>query len=146
MGNMKKSLKMSAPLMYLPVVLCLFCIGCITMPPSYDPVIHQLQELRVAKAGKTGIHTSDIIGEWTQIRIRLPLDNGSYIVIYLEHKGDTFVGPDGEYYEELPSLEQLKKRYEETSWQQKSQLSQLNQLNQLNQLERNNLRKLLLRK
>lgn len=43
--------------------------------------------------------------------INIPNDNGSYTAVTLTKSGDGFIGPQGEYYTEFPSIEQLKVMY-----------------------------------
>lgn len=43
--------------------------------------------------------------------VNIPNNQGGYTAVVLSRKGDGFVGPQGEYYDKFPSVEQLKVMY-----------------------------------
>lgn len=45
------------------------------------------------------------------VTVNVPNDNGGYTAVVLKKSGDGFVGPQGEYYAQLPSVDQLKVMY-----------------------------------
>jgi hypothetical protein len=42
---------------------------------------------------------------------RVPNENGSYMLVAIQKDGEGYSGPQGEHYEKLPTLDQLKKMY-----------------------------------
>lgn len=89
--------------------------GCQSTP---DPIATLIIQSRVEEAEKAArmkqgvsLKPEDIRGGWTGITIWLKNENGSLTKVELKNGGKMFIGPLGEFYEELPSLEQLRKLY-----------------------------------
>ena len=55
------------------------------------------------------IATQNLSGE--KVPINIPNSNGSYTTIMLVKQGDGYLGPQGEYYSDNPTIEQLKTLY-----------------------------------
>jgi hypothetical protein len=51
------------------------------------------------------------IPEISRYTVHIPGKDGSYLPIELARQGDGYIGPQGEYYPEFPSIEQLKAMY-----------------------------------
>ena len=47
----------------------------------------------------------------TSITVNVPNANGSYTPVVIHQSGNGFVGPQGEYYEVMPTKKQLKALY-----------------------------------
>jgi hypothetical protein len=45
------------------------------------------------------------------VTVNVPNDNGGYTTVVLKRSGNGFIGPQGEYYDQVPTTEQLKAMY-----------------------------------
>jgi len=45
------------------------------------------------------------------VTVNVPNSNGSYTAVVLKRSGNGYVGPQGEYYEQIPTTEQLQAMY-----------------------------------
>jgi hypothetical protein len=69
------------------------------VPPPQEVVVTQ----------PAGVPTSTYSGD--AVTINVPNDSGGYTAVVLKRSGNGYVGPQGEYYTQVPSTEQLKVMY-----------------------------------
>jgi len=76
-------------------------------PDGYE-VVHDPSNYYYAKKERRNNYTSYKNETFT---INIPTHDGGYIPVTLTRKGDGFIGPQGEYYDEFPKIAQLKVMY-----------------------------------
>lgn len=76
------------------------------------PVYEQPQQVVVAQPAPVVVAqapTTTYSGD--TVTVNVPSDNGGYTAVVLKRSGNGFVGPQGEYYDQVPSIDQLKAMY-----------------------------------
>ena len=76
-------------------------------PDGYE-VVHDPHNDYYAKKGKKRGYTNYKNDTFI---INIPTPDGGYMPVTLTRKGDGFIGPQGEYYDEFPKIAQLKVMY-----------------------------------
>jgi len=72
--------------------------------PPPEVVVAQPTQVVVAQPPVT-VETED------SVTVNVPNSNGTYAAVVLKKSGNGFVGPQGEFYPQLPSIDQLKAMY-----------------------------------
>ncbi|MDP8265580.1 MAG: DUF6515 family protein [Candidatus Aceula meridiana] len=79
-----------------------------------DPIYHisdLAREVSVIEVPFLGTNITTIKGSNNSYTIHIPNINGSYTSVMLVKKGSSFIGPQGEHYENFPSVAQLQVVY-----------------------------------
>ena len=73
-------------------------------PPPAQVVVTQSAPVVVAQ-GPSTTYSGDTV------TVNVPNNNGGYTAVVLKRSGNGYVGPQGEYYDQVPSTEQLQAMY-----------------------------------
>jgi len=82
-------------------------IGSTVQKPVYEqpaPVV-VTQPAPVAVQGPTETYSGD------SVTVNVPNSSGGYSAVVLRRSGNGYIGPQGEYYNQVPSVEQLQAMY-----------------------------------
>jgi len=72
-------------------------------PPPQEVVVAQPEP--VVQAPPSTVYNGDTV------TVNVPNSNGSYTAVMLRRSGNGYVGPQGEYYDQVPSTQQLQAMY-----------------------------------
>ena len=73
--------------------------------PPQQVVVEQPAPVVVTQAPPTATYSGDTV------TVNVPNSNGSYTAVVLRRSGNGYVGPQGEYYDQVPSTAQLQAMY-----------------------------------
>jgi drug/metabolite transporter (DMT)-like permease len=73
-------------------------------PPPQQVVVVQPAPVVVAQA-------PSVVYPQDSVTVNVPNDNGGYTAVMLKRSGNGYVGPQGEYYDAMPTTEQLSALY-----------------------------------
>ena len=73
--------------------------------PPQQVVVAQPSSVVVSQTPPTTTYSGDTV------TINVPNDNGGYTAVVLKRSGNGFVGPQGEFYTQIPTTDQLKVMY-----------------------------------
>ena len=73
-------------------------------PPPTQVIVAQPAPVVVAQAPTT-TYSGDTV------TVNVPSSNGGYIAVVLKRSGNGYLGPQGEYYDQVPSMAQLQAMY-----------------------------------
>ena len=74
-------------------------------PPPQEVVVAQPTQVVVAQTLPTTTYSGDTA------TINVPNSNGGYTAVVLKRSGNGYVGPQGEYYDQIPTTAQLQAMY-----------------------------------
>ena len=83
-------------------------VGSTIQKPVYEqpaPVVVSQQAPVVVSQGPTTTYSGDTV------TVNVPNNNGGYSAVVLKRSGNGYLGPQGEYYEQVPSTAQLQAMY-----------------------------------
>ena len=74
-------------------------------PPPQQVVVEQPAQVVVAQTPPSTTYSGDTV------TVNVPNSNGGYTAVVLKRSGNGYVGPQGEYYDQVPSTAQLQAMY-----------------------------------
>jgi hypothetical protein len=80
-------------------------VGSTIQKPVYAEPAPQPAPVVVAPQGPTETYSGDMV------TVNVPNSSGGYTAVVLKRSGNGYVGPQGEYYDQVPTTEQLQAMY-----------------------------------
>jgi uncharacterized protein YcfJ len=80
-------------------------VGSQIQKPVYEQPVAQPSTVVVNQAPATTVYSGDTV------TVNVPNSSGGYTAVMLKRSGNGYVGPQGEYYDQVPSTEQLQAMY-----------------------------------
>jgi hypothetical protein len=74
-------------------------------PPPQQVVVAQPAPVVVAQTPPSATYSGDMV------TVNVPNNNGGYTAVVLKRSGNGYVGPQGEYYDQVPTTAQLQAMY-----------------------------------